>query len=80
MQRSGKDAAALAQIKQALESYGAASEVNDTRLEAQRVVYLGMYRLEIELDQCFMFAMNSLEAGRALFPDLPDGVLDARTS
>lgn len=54
---------------------GAYAGSPETRVAAQRSVYLAMVRLHVELDQCFLNGMTRVEEARPLFPDLPDAVL-----
>lgn len=74
-QRQGDQEAALALLKGELERRNADAESEPVRLAAQQAVYLAMVRLHVELDQCFLDALESPEQARPFFPDIPERIL-----
>ncbi len=75
MQRTDRQAPALALIKTALTQRGAYRGSETARVDAQRAVYQGMIRLHEENDQCYLNMWKTAAEARQYFPALPDAVL-----
>lgn len=74
-QRRGDRKTAMQHLDQELRQRGAYGQQRTARLDAQRAVYLGMIRLHVELDQCFLGMLTTTAEAKPVFPDLADEVL-----
>jgi hypothetical protein len=74
-QRVAERQVALGRVIRAIAGLGGYGPRADTRVAAQRAVYLAMIRLHVQLDQCFLHTMTEVAQARPIFPDLHDGVL-----
>jgi len=74
-QRVENRSAAFSAIKDELVARGASSDNTDQRVRAQREVYLGLIRLHVQFNQCFLGGWSTISEARPFFPDLADPVL-----
>lgn len=74
-QRMGARQPSLGHLIRAIGARGGYGASVDDRTTVQRAVYLGMVRLHVALDQCFLKGLTRVEEARPIFPDLPDEVL-----
>ena len=74
-QRRDDRKTALLLLDKELRQRRAYGQQRESRLDAQRAVYLAMIRLHVELDQCFLGMLVTTAQAKPVFPDLADEVL-----